>query len=120
MSYAGRLVKVGQVWQSNTTGKKVEITEIRGNEAYAKEIHPQQGQSNEFGTLLPDGTAHSSWDSWSLEEVQAQVSQSKAHREAAGMYCGVCHQFYPMAVPNRPSGKMACWSCRQGWIPPGL
>ena len=66
MSYAGRLVKVGQVWQSNTTGKKVEITEIRkvgqvwGSEAYAKEIHPQQGQSEEFGTLLPDGTAHSS------------------------------------------------------------
>jgi hypothetical protein len=34
-----------------------------------------------------------------------------------GLFCRGCGNWFAFAVPNRPSGNLVCWSCRQGFVP---
>lgn len=41
-----------------------------------------------------------------------QIEPYTSPRDTSPLPCVLCDTFYPMAEPNLPDGKLACWSCR--------
>jgi len=64
---------------------------------------------------LPSTHCYSTPDMW-VQTPCAPVSV-KTTTCPDGKFCKGCHQFFPMAVANRKSGELVCWSCRQGYVP---
>ena len=115
-------VKIGQVWSNpdSTTArhKSVDIAMYNGKLYAWTRIIRSDGTLEDKGPFGPltDDECPKRWDDgWAPEETATVV----AVHEADGCSCRVCHNFFHMAVPNRPSGHMICWSCRQGWLPKG-
>ena|SRR5271166_1556217 len=115
MDVSKTIVKVGQVWSRGKPGiSEYEITRISEGTVYAR-THPN-GEDSRFGWVKEDGTPRN-WDNgW----IIVRTTDGQVHGKSAGEYCAVCRQFFSYAVPNRPSGKLVCYSCRQGWIPKDL
>lgn len=112
--WKGIVVKVGQIW-NNRQGSEVEITQIRANVVYIG------NPPSRFGQLEEDGTpSHWNRDWHVVRTIDQSVAKTQSHGATDGMFCCMCQQFFPYAVANRPSGKLACYSCRQGWIPRDL
>ena len=49
--------------------------------------------------------------------VGSAAAVSSVDPNHKGMFCRGCRNWYDYAVPNRPSGNLVCWSCRQNFVP---